>query len=149
MLLVDICITRGDECEGTVREILVVTNRKNGGFTTPGGKIDPGEEPRSDDEIPYAAAIRELEEETGLKATEDMLLYNGYFSHRWRGIHVKCHSFVGHMQNFGDQEPRQVEEGTKPFWVERDELLDPDSECIAQSFYGWLMAKMHWDFEAE
>lgn len=138
--LVDICVTRGDECDGTRREFLVVTNRKHGGFTAPGGKMDPGESKEK-------AALRELKEETGLEARPEHLLYVGEFRHRWRGIPVRCYGFVACIEDLEGQEPRMVEEGTKPFWVSRNDLLDPDGDCIAQSYYGWLMGKMHWDFE--
>ena len=40
MKIVDICVRKGDECDGTPLKFLVVTNRKYGGYTTPGGKLD-------------------------------------------------------------------------------------------------------------
>lgn len=138
MGLVDIAVIKGDETDYENVQFLVVTNRKYGGFTTAGGKIDPGEDHLS-------AAIRELEEETGLQITDDLLSYVGCFKHTWRGIPVYCHGYYCHIEDLKGQEPKQVEEGTTPFWVGRDQLLDPEAGCIAQSYYGWLMGKMGWD----
>ena len=133
MKLVDICVRRKSD-----DKFLVVTNRKYGGYTTPGGKVDPGESHED-------AALRELKEETGLVATAEDLRYIGKFEHSWRGIDVTCFGYVCHIEDFEGQQPRQVEEGTKPFWVERDALLDYRKGCLAPAYYGWLMAKIHWD----
>jgi 8-oxo-dGTP pyrophosphatase MutT (NUDIX family) len=131
--LVDICIYSKDGA------FLAVTNRKHKGFTLPGGKIDPGEPP-------ITAAVRELREETGLEIPADKLRYVGKFVHRWRGIPVVCFSFVVRTEDIpGDQTARTVEEGTVPFWVQKDDLLDDTSGCLAPAFYGWLMGKMGWD----
>ena len=113
-------------------KFLAVTNRKYDGWTLPGGKIDEGE-------LPGPAALRELEEETGIKLKMGDLQFVGVFTHRWRGIPCKCWGYYLRYNLPDDVEPKQVEEGTKPFWVERDDLLDPDSECLAQSYYGWLI----------
>lgn len=131
--LVDICIYRKDGA------FLAVTNRKHKGFTLPGGKIDPGE-------APDAAAVRELREETGIEVPWHLLKPVGKFVHRWRGIPAVCFSFVLRYEDIpGEQSPRTVEEGTDPFWVRKDDLLDETSGCLAPAFYGWLMAKMGWD----
>jgi 8-oxo-dGTP pyrophosphatase MutT (NUDIX family) len=134
--LVDICIYTK---EGG---FLAVTNRKNKGFTLPGGKIDPGE-------APDAAAVRELREETGLVVPWELLRPVGTFVHRWRGIPAVCHSFLLKFEDIPiGQVPTTVEEGTVPFWVKKDDLLDDTSGCLAPAFYGWLMGKMGWDNDA-
>lgn len=130
--LVDIAVRRDDG------KFLGVTNRKYGGWTTPGGKIDPGEEP-------LQAALRELKEETGLEVGETGLQPLGHFDHKWREFDVRCYGFVVWIEDLDGQEPRIMEEGTKPFWAERDALLDPESGCLAVAYYGWLMAKIGWD----
>lgn len=50
--------------------ILVVWNRRYGGFTLPGGKVE-------DEETPAQAMRRELREETGMYALAWELLYSG------------------------------------------------------------------------
>ena len=123
--IVDICIRHPDD-----GRFLVVTNKRYGGFTTPGGKVDEGEVPRE-------AAIRELKEETGLDPID--LTYIGCFEFNWREKPLRVYQFLA---NLGDQEPKEVEEGTTPYWVERDELLvEP---CLAPVSYGWLFGKMDW-----
>ena len=132
--LVDIAVRRKSD-----NKFLGVTNRKYGGWTTPGGKIDEGESHED-------AAMRELVEETGLVATLDKLHYVGFFDHKWREFDVRCHGYWCWLEDLeGEQEAKIVEKGTKPFWVERDALLDPESECLAPTYYGWLMAKIGWD----
>jgi len=134
MLLVDICVRRRSD-----DKFLVVTNRKYGGYTTPGGKVDPGEHHE-------AAAVRELAEETGLVATINDLHYVGYFEHAWRGIDVRCYGYWCWIEDLeGEQEPRQVEEGTDPSWIDRDSLLDYRKGSLAPAYYGWLMAKLGLD----
>jgi 8-oxo-dGTP pyrophosphatase MutT (NUDIX family) len=129
--LVDICVRRSDG------KFLAVTNRRYDGWTLPGGKID-------EDEIPSHAAIRELAEETGLKVTMDSLFYVGVFEHRWRGVPTRCYGYTVSEYGWDGQEPTNVEAGTRVFWVDRDDLLDPTSECLAHAYYGWLMAKKDW-----
>ena len=132
MKLVDICVRRTDG------KFLVVTNRKHGGYTTPGGKINPGEDH-------LAAALRELKEETGIVAEAEDLAYLGKFEHSWRDIDVSCYGYLVWIEGLKGQEPKQVEEGTIPSWVDRDDLLDYRKGCLAPAYYGWLMAQIYWD----
>ena len=98
-------------------KILTVTNRRWGGFSCPGGKVEPGEDLET-------AAKRELEEETGLKAIKLSLM--GIYKHntvpkdedktQW-----ECAYFLA---NIGKQEPTQIEEGTEIGWHTSTELLN-------------------------
>jgi len=131
--LVDICVRRRSD-----GKFLAVTNRKYSGWTLPGGKIDPGESPAQ-------AAVRELREETGLRVHIEQLRGNGdYFEHVWRDMPVRCYAFYVDWSAVRDQEPIPEEEGTQVLWVTRDDLLNPSSECLASSYYGWMMAKKDW-----
>lgn len=122
--IVDVCIRREDGM------FLVVTNKKFGGFTFPGGKVEEGE-------TSSQAAIRELEEETGITAC--CLTHIGTLERSWRKKPFRVFLFTAEL---GGQEPREVEEGSRPFWVERDALFNPP--CLAPASYGWLMGKLGW-----
>lgn len=120
-------------------KFLVVTNRKHPeGFTGPGGKVDP------EDESPGHAAERELCEEVGLKVDVEKLDYIGCFDFRWRGKALRCYSFEAKEEDWEGQEPIAAEEGTRIFWVDRDDLLDVRGNCLSPAFYGWLMGKKDW-----
>lgn len=109
-------------------KILAVTNRKWGGFSAPGGKVEKGE-------TLLDAARRELYEETGCEAIEI------------REIAGKVHLAVpkdgdqtqwfctGFVADIGDQEPRQMEEGTRPFWTTREDLIE---NSMYGDWYCWL-----------
>lgn len=121
--IVDVCIRREDGM------FLVVTNKKHGGFTFPGGKVEEGETPRQ-------AAIRELKEETGLTANP---YHVGTLERSWHGDPFRVFMFTAELNS---QEPSEVEEGSRPFWVDRDALFNPP--CLAPASYGWLMGKLDW-----
>lgn len=95
---------------------LTVTNRRWGGFSCPGGKIDPGEHPED-------AMMREFKEETGL----DVVAFRQVFG----GVHFAMPKDPGppwfclayEVQIPDDQEPRQVEEGTEIGWHTASELV--------------------------
>lgn len=117
---------------------LVVTNRKHPGqFTMPGGKVEPGESPAD-------AAVRELFEETGLAVTVEALEPIGAFNFRWHGKDLRCFSFAIKDNTFAEGAPYAVEPGTRVFWADRDDLLDPDGKCLSPAFYGWMMGKKDW-----
>lgn len=98
-------------------QVLVVSSRKWGGFSLPGGKIDPGE-------TPDQAAVREFREETGCEIVDLKPL--GEIEHnpvaqdpdrnKWL-----CRCYVA---DIGDQEPRQNEDGTIPRWATPDEIRE-------------------------
>jgi 8-oxo-dGTP pyrophosphatase MutT (NUDIX family) len=99
------------------KKILVVSSRKWGGFSLPGGKVDPGETFEQ-------AARRELVEETGCEALK--LVSLGAVEHepvatdpnrnRWL-----CMCYTAEI---GNQEPKQNEEGTIPRWVSPQDVSD-------------------------
>lgn len=120
-------------------KFLTVTNRRWGGFSIPGGKLELGE---TDQE----AARRELFEETGCKATSLNHLIT--LDHRsipkdgdtrqWR-----CAVFIA---DIGDQQPIQKEEGTLPSWRSAEELVShkdslyPDLNRRLFQYYALLPA---------
>lgn len=108
-------------------KVLAVNNRRLGGFSAPGGKVEPGETFEH-------AARRELLEETGCEAISlrfiagnriDVVAADGATSHWY------CAGFIAEI---GDQEPRQNEDGTKPFWVTKDEMIE---KGLYQSWFKW------------
>lgn len=98
-------------------KLLTVNNRRWGGFSCPGGKIEPGE-------AAEVAAARELLEETGLVALS--LREVSTFPHKsvpkdddptqW-----SCTYFEAEV---GDQKPKCNEYGTVPSWHTIKELLE-------------------------
>ena len=122
--IVDVCIRREDGM------FLVVTNKKYGGFTFPGGKVEKYESASQ-------AAIRELREETGLTAV--LMEHVGTLERSWHGEPYRVFMFTSDL---GGQMPKEVEKGSRPFWVDRDALFNPP--CLAPASYGWLMGKLGW-----
>lgn len=96
---------------------LTVTNRRWGGFSCPGGKIEPGEHPED-------AMMRELKEETGLDVCG--------FRQVWGGVHLAmpkdpgppwmCLAYEAIVPD--GQEPSAVEANTKIGWSTSDELAE-------------------------
>ena len=96
-------------------KILTVTNRRSGGFSLPGGKVES-------DETRSAAALRELKEETGLEPVA--LRYLGALPHlSSKGEDFLCHAFEAICVG----EPFESEPGTVPFWKEPEALLTEDA----------------------
>lgn len=98
---------------GTIT-ILTVTNRRWGGFSAPGGKIEEGEKP-------IDAARRELLEETGLTAMRLSFIGGAVI---WQepkdeGPPWVCFSYFADV---GAQRPRVVEDGTEIAWRSPSEL---------------------------
>ena len=90
------------------KRLLTVTNRRWGGFSAPGGKIDEGESPD-------VAAARELKEETGLTALR--LVQIGGAVH---ASQPKDNSYpwfcLAFLADVGAQRPSRQEEGTEIGW---------------------------------
>ena len=93
-------------------KLLTVTNRKYGGFTMPSGK------PENDEDL-EVAAFRELLEETGIKALslqKLVTIYGTFNKTIWLNTIF--------LAEVGEQEPKQVEEGTVPSWHTPQELVE-------------------------
>jgi 8-oxo-dGTP diphosphatase len=118
---VEICVWRDGK-------LLAVNNRKWGKYSCPGGKIEEGEEPE-------AAAARELLEETGCKAlTLKRIAGNTHkpMKHDPANVTWFCLAFEA---TIGDQEPKEAEEGTKPFWTTPEDLKETS---LFPDWYAWL-----------
>jgi ADP-ribose pyrophosphatase YjhB (NUDIX family) len=117
---VEITVFRGDK-------ILAVTNRKFGGFSCPGGKLEPGEELED-------GASRELLEETGCKALTIRPIagmMHKPLKHDPEHTRWFCTGFIA---DIGGQEPTNAEEGTKVFWTTREDLL---TKSLFPEWYSW------------
>lgn len=121
---VELVVRRGDK-------FLVVTNRRWGGFSMPGGKIEG-------DETPEEAARRELAEETGLEAKSLRRL--GGMIHKSQpkdgGPDWFC---LAYEADIGDQLPREVEPGTTPYWTTAEDILE---NALYQDYYEWLLREV-------
>lgn len=96
---------------GGVRFLLIRDSYQNWGF--PKGHLEPGESPD-------AAAVREVEEETGLgalqlKAPVDVI--DWHFRFRGRLVHKICHFFLIEAAD-GDARPLRKEGITACQWVD-------------------------------
>ncbi len=87
-------------------------------YGIPGGRIEPGEEPRS-------AAVREVFEETGLSIEPSSLVELGIHSkdietkrgmENWTGILYLCKEFQGKIQ--------KTEKAEEPTWVKITDVLE-------------------------
>ncbi len=98
-----------------------------GKYTPVGGKLEPYEDP-------YAAALREVEEETGLKLTE--LRYAGYIietsptSYNWQ-----CNVYVADIPM---QTPGYCDEGTLE-WVAYAAIADLPTPATDYYVYKYIM----------
>ena len=108
---VEIIIRRDDG------RFLTVTNRRRGKFSCPGGKVESEDgENIFDLDALENAARRELKEETGLDAislTRLIKIDNP----------VEGWSCTSYSAEVGDQEPKNVEDGTDIGWHTAEELL--------------------------
>lgn len=124
---------------GRIVSVLAVTNRKYGGLSLPGGKVDDGEDPRE-------AAARELREEVDvLVRPADLSLVARYANTMRAAPCSVCDRPWGPPHVHGDGcaaarredrlvsvyhaaaargRPRMVEDGTVPSWASWEELLE-------------------------
>lgn len=111
---------------------LVVTNRRWGGWSTPGGKLEPGEPP-------VVGALRELEEETGLVPVHDPQFLGAWIHESVPKDEDKrpwLHHVFEAAVDFGIQ-PLKLEPGTQAGWMAAGDLV---TETLYPDFYRRALA---------
>lgn len=109
-------------------QMLAVTNRRWGGFTLPGGKVEPNETPEE-------AAFRELEEETGLTASAMKYLGCSLFDNpKTKDAPFLVHHYEAIFDGWGDPKPLMVEEGTDPFWINPNRFYDDENSIFSNHY---------------
>ncbi len=94
------------------------SNNPSGTYSLPGGRVEPGEDPRN-------AVVREVFEETGLAIRSSDLVELGTRSENietkrgmetWNGKLYSCETFQGEI--------RKMEEAEEPSWLKIDDVLE-------------------------
>lgn len=119
------------EANPTEPRLLTVTNRRWGGFSCPGGKVEPGESF-------ITAARRELLEETGCEALSIEPFIGGihWDDPKDKGFPWFC---MAYFADIGTQTPKKMEEGTEIGWHTPTQLVH---DSIYPDWYRYLFAQM-------
>ena len=117
---VEITVFRGDK-------ILAVNSRNFDGFCGVGGKVEQGETFKE-------AAYRELWEETGCQP-KSIEFIAGHSLDPIKGDDLSIGWYcAGFLVDIGDQEPRQNEVGTAPYWTTREDMI---ANSLFPRWYAW------------
>lgn len=92
--------------------VLVVWNKRYGGWAMPGGLVEESETPKR-------AQVRELFEETGLRTTSTHEIYDAPTDTQQDGRGSHCHVYRVKAEG----EPRECEVGCPVTWFTREEFL--------------------------
>lgn len=87
-----------------------------GHWALPGGHVDPGEQA-------HAAAVRELEEETGLRVTPGSFLPFGAYGDPGRDPRGRYVTFAYTARLFSTPEPVPADDAAESLWLPVDDVL--------------------------